>query len=358
MLEKKNVLEKINQAKQVLEQFDQKKLNSKQFELNQKMNNQEIWSDQNLAVKISQELKVVETELNTVNNLQNLIENLEIALELDEENEVNRIMLKLDQELKIIADKKYFNGKFDKNGTYLNLHAGAGGIDAQDWTAMLLSMYQAFCKNQGWESSLISLQLGEEAGVKSATLEIRGNLSYGFLKEESGVHRLVRISPFNSGGTRETSFALVEAVPKDVESEFGEVQVDEKDLKWDYFMSSGKGGQGVNTTYSAVRLTHIPTNTVVTCQNERNQIQNKQTALGILKNRLALIEAQKNQELLKEIKGEFKSVEWGSQIRNYVLHPYKLVKDSRSKFETKDVDSVLERGELLDLIWSVKRSRD
>jgi len=208
-----------------------------------------------------------------------------------------------------------------------------------------------------WEVNLISLSNGEEGGVKSATIEVRGLQSYGYLKEEAGVHRLVRISPFNSGGTRETSFALVEVIPDNVIDEVEAFEIKEEDLKWDTFMAGGKGGQSVNTTYSAVRVTHLPTKIVVVCQNERNQIQNRQIALKHLKNKLAVLEVQKHQELKKELRGEFHSPEWGSQIRNYVLHPYKLVKDTRSGFETTNVDKILEQGELLEIIWSVKKAK-
>jgi peptide chain release factor 2 len=192
-----------------------------------------------------------------------------------------------------------------------------------------------------WKSTIVDMTSGSEGGVKTATIKLEGDDLYGLLKEESGVHRLVRLSPFNSAHTRETSFALVEVMPLDIETV--NIEIHEKDLKWDFFMAGGHGGQSVNTTYSAVRVTHLPTKTVVTCQNERSQIQNKQMA------------DEKNSAARGELKGSEKSASWGNQIRSYVMHPYKMVKDLRSAYETNNVDNVLVRGDIMPIIWSVKR---
>lgn len=317
----------------------------------------DAWENPKKAGQTNQLLITKQDFLKQLLNFKKNIENLEVAVELSDEQEIEILFTKLNETKTLFQNQKYLNGKFDNNGAIMTLHAGAGGIDAQDWAAMLLSMYQAFVKNMGWDTSLIAISNGEEGGIKSATLEVKGFQAYGYLKEEAGVHRLVRISPFNSGGTRETSFALVEVIPDNVSDEIEPLEIKEDDIRWDTFMSGGKGGQSVNTTYSAVRLTHLPTKISVVCQNERNQIQNRQIAMKHLKNKLAILELQKQQELKKDLKGEFSSPEWGSQIRNYVLHPYKLVKDTRSGFETSNVDKILNNGELLEMIWSIKKAK-
>ncbi len=353
MLQESEIQKLLTESKELLDSFDLKDLKNQQGNLESKISEPDIWDDNQLASKLNQELSGLNQLLEELEILEEKIENLNIALELNEEEGIQRIYYELEKLKTQIEKQKFLDGKFDKNDCVLTIHAGAGGVDAQDWAAMLVSMYESFCSNQGWGYKLINLSTGEEAGVKTATLEIKGNFAYGLLKEEAGVHRLVRISPFNSGGTRETSFALVEVIPLGINQDL-EIKIDEKDLKWDYFMASGKGGQSVNTTYSAVRLTHLPSKIVVSCQNERSQLQNKQIALEYLKDKLAALELQKQQEFKQELRGEYQSAEWGNQIRNYVLHPYKLVKDTRSGYEISDTSSVLENGEILDIIWSVK----
>jgi peptide chain release factor 2 len=306
--------------------------------------NPEIWKEITKSNQLNQELTKINKLITSQSELKDKLENLSIAFDLNDVLEFDNIYSKLINSIESIQNSQYLNGKFDNQGAILSLHAGAGGNDAQDWTATLCSMYQAFAKNQG----------GEEAGVKSASMEIQGDNVYGLLKEEAGVHRLVRVSPFNSGGTRETSFAMVEVLPNNLNSEVN-IVIPEKDIRIDTFMSGGKGGQGVNTTYSAVRLVHTPTGISVQCQDQRSQIQNKARALEVLTNRLAAIELRKQKEFEKEIKGGLVSNEWGSQIRSYVLHPYKMVKDHRSNWETADVLKVIEQGDLLPIIWSVKR---
>lgn len=242
-----------------------------------------------------------------------------------------------------------FNQKYDQNNAVLNIYAGAGGVDAQDWAEMILKMYIRFCEKKKWRANLIDESRGGEAGVKSATLEVKGKYAYGYLKSEAGVHRLVRISPFDAEKMRHTSFALVEVLPELEELEEKEIRIEPKDLRIDTYLSSGHGGQGVQTTYSAVRIVHLPTKISVACQNERSQKQNRETALKILKSKLYhYYQAQKEDEK-RRIRGEFKSAEWGNQIRSYVLHPYHLVKDHRTNFETKNTEKVLE-GEIEDFI--------
>lgn len=242
-----------------------------------------------------------------------------------------------------------FSGPYDSHNVILTVHAGAGGTDAQDWAQMLLRMYTRWCERVGVAPVLIEQSSGDEAGVKSATLEVDMPYAYGKLKGEHGVHRLVRLSPFNSDNLRQTSFAKVDILPKIERPD--EVHLDEADLKIDVYRSGGHGGQSVNTTDSAVRITHIPTGITVSIQNERSQLQNKETALTILRSRIAQLQLEQHQEHLSDIKGPNQSAEWGNQIRSYVLHPYKQVKDLRTKYETSDPQNVLD-GNLDDLMTS------
>jgi peptide chain release factor 2 len=234
-----------------------------------------------------------------------------------------------------------FSGRYDDHDAILRLSAGVGGTDAQDWTAMLLRMYTRWAEAAGMKPELIEESPGEEAGIKSATLGVGGPYAYGKLKSEHGVHRLVRLSPFNADNLRQTSFALVEVLPQIDTPD--DVVLDDKDLRIDVFRAGGHGGQSVNTTDSAVRVTHLPTNTVVSIQNERSQLQNKETALNILRSKLAQLQLEQHKEKLADLKAT-KSADWGSQIRNYVLHPYTLVKDTRTGFETNNAQAVLDGG--------------
>lgn len=232
------------------------------------------------------------------------------------------------------------NGPYDKNNCIMDIHSGAGGTEACDWAMMLYRMYTRWCEKKGYKIEILDYQEGEEAGIKSVSMLIKGTNAYGYLKTEKGVHRLVRLSPFDSGNRRHTSFASVEVTPE-IDQD-NSIEIDEKDLKIDVYRSSGCGGQGVNTTDSAVRITHLPTKIVVTCQNERSQIQNKEQALKVLKNKLLLKKIEEQEEQLNQIKGVQKNIEFGSQIRSYVMHPYSLVKDHRTNTETSSVDKVLD----------------
>ena len=356
MLTTKELEDFIDFAKQILSTVDLLALNYTKKDIETELENPEIWNDNKKASSLNQELSKTNNEIQFIKSLNSELENLQVAFELSDELEFDKTKTKLDAELESFQNKQFLNRPFDNQGVFLSIFAGAGGLDAQDWASILCSMYQAFAKSQLWDCRLVNLSASEEAGIKSATLEITGDNVYGLLKEEAGVHRLVRISPFNSGGTRETSFAMIEVIPNNLSDKI-EIKIDDKDLRIDTFMSSGKGGQGVNTTYSAVRIVHLPTNISVQCQDERSQIMNKARALTILKNKLAVIELQKQKEFERELKGAVVSNEWGSQIRNYVLHPYKLVKDTRSGWETSDISSIIEYGQLLPIIWSVKKSK-
>jgi peptide chain release factor 2 len=239
-----------------------------------------------------------------------------------------------------LKEQLKYSGQYDDFDAIVSIHAGAGGTDAQDWAQMLLRMYTRWAEAHKYVLKMIDESPGEEAGLKSVTLEVSGNFVYGRLKGEHGVHRLVRLSPFNSDNLRQTSFAKVEVMPKVDRPDA--IQVDDKDLKIDVYRSGGHGGQSVNTTDSAVRITHLPTNIVVAIQNERSQLQNRETAMTILRSRLAQLQLEQHQENLRELKGPNEQAAWGNQIRSYVLHPYKQIKDLRSRHETSDPDAVLD----------------
>ncbi len=266
--------------------------------------------------------------------------------ELAEQDSSAKLQEEIDQ--KISELEKFFgehkliaqmHGKYDKRNAILAIHAGAGGADAQDWAEMLLRMYLRFCEKRNWKTNISSKTDGEEAGIKSVYIEIEGEYAYGYLKSEKGVHRLVRLSPFNANNLRQTSFALVEIYPE-VESE--EVNIEESDLEIGTFRSSGPGGQSVNTTDSAIRIKHKPSGIVVSCQTERSQIQNRKSAMTILRTKLLELQIKKTDQEQKSAKGQHISAEWGNQIRSYVLHPYKLVKDHRTGVETADTEAVLD----------------
>lgn len=247
---------------------------------------------------------------------------------------------KLETHWKIIEPQIYLSGEFDGGNCYLTVSGGAGGTEAQDWAAMLLRMYLRYCERQGWKTSLVEKTDGQEAGIKSATIHVAGTMAYGNLKCEKGTHRLVRLSPFNAKNLRQTSFALVEALPEIEETTA--VKIEDKDLRIDTFRSGGAGGQNVNKVESAIRITHIPTNIVVACQSERSQLQNRQRAMNLLRAKLLERQRAEEQDQKKELRGASESADFGQQIRSYVLHPYQMVKDIRTDTETSDTTGVLD----------------
>ena len=253
------------------------------------------------------------------------------------------------KDLKSLSIYLLFNKPYDKNNCIIEIHPGAGGTESCDWANMLYRMYIRYCEKKNFKIELLDYQPGEEAGIKSVSFKVKGEYAYGYLKNEKGVHRLVRLSPFDSSNRRHTSFASIDVTPeisRDIK-----IDINEKDLKIDVYRSTGAGGQGVNTTDSAVRITHLPTKIVVTCQNERSQIQNKETALQVLKSKLYVLEEQKKEQELAKEKGIQSNIDFGSQIRSYILHPYSLVKDHRTGYETSDTKKVLD-GEIDDFIES------
>lgn len=289
--------------------------------------------------------RALEGKLETDRFLAEALEELEVMEELVREDpasvaELESALSRVEPRLDAIELQTKMTGEHDGANAYLEVHPGAGGTESADWAAMLLRMYLRWCERRGFDADLLDTQDAEEAGIKSATVLVKGEYAFGYLKGETGIHRLVRISPFDSQGRRHTSFASVHIYPE-VDEEVT-IEIDEKELRVDRFCSSGPGGQGVNTTYSAVRLTHLPTNVVVSCQNERSQIKNMATAMKVLKARLYEIERRKKEEELDKLKGPKKDISWGNQIRSYVLQPYRMVKDLRTDHEVGDADRVLD----------------
>lgn len=307
--------------------------------------NGDLWNDQERAREVMKKKSRLEYELERFLKVEKQFYDLKSILEMaEEENELQLIeeteeeIRKLHEYVKTYKFERFFSGEADNNGCYLEVHAGAGGTEAQDWAQMLLRMYSRWAENHGYRIKIIEESLGEEAGVKSATVEIDGVKSYGWLKSESGVHRLVRISPFDSNARRHTSFASVSVYP--VVDESIDIEINDSDLRIDTYRSSGAGGQHINKTESAVRITHLPTGIVVQCQSDRSQHRNKATAFEMLRSRLYELELRKKDEERQSLdKGE---ISWGQQIRSYVMQPYQMVKDLRTGFEKGDVASVLD----------------
>ncbi len=315
------------------------------------MQDGEFWQDKDGANRLMQELKairqVVEPWEGLSRRVKEDLEMLEIADEVMLEGLVEDAISARD-EVEKLERQTLFTGRFDENNAILEIQAGAGGTEACDWANMLMRMYVRWAEKNGFEAHTIHLLAGEEAGIKSVSLLIKGPYAYGHLKAERGVHRLVRISPFDANKRRHTSFASVDVVPE-IEEDI-DVEIKEEDLRIDVFRGTGPGGQSVNTTDSAVRIVHLPTGITITCRNERSQLQNKQTALRMLKARLYELEEQKRQQELDKERGEKKKIEWGSQIRSYVMQPYTMVKDHRTGVETSNVEAVLD-GEINEFIF-------
>jgi peptide chain release factor 2 len=319
MEEQKQRLQKLNKSLKI----DEKR--QRILEIKEKLKIEETWKKWEEGQELSKELSTLEKEIEDYEMLELYLDN----------NEIDNF----EKEVKNLELKTYLSGKHDKGNTILSIHAGQGGTEANDWAEMLLRMYLRYCEKKNWKVSEITSNSGDETGIKSVVLEIEGNYSYGFLKRESGVHRLVRQSPFNADSLRQTSFALIEVIPL-IENDF-ELDIKEEDLVWEFFRSGGKGGQNVNKVSTAVRLKHKPSGIIVECQEERYQGKNREKALKILKSKLYQIEEERSITETKNFKGEYKTPGWGNQIRNYVLHPYKLVKDLRTNVESTNPEGVL-----------------
>ena len=318
-------------------------------ELDKTMEEPSFWEDAELSTRLVKEAKHLKDTVAEFNRLQNQYEEIGLMIEMGyEENdpaivpEIQKMVDEFSDELEALRLRTLLTGEYDGNNAIMRLNAGAGGTESCDWCSILYRMYCRWAESKGFSVEMLDYLAGEEAGIKSVTLQINGENAFGYLKSERGVHRLVRISPFNANGKRQTSFVSCDVMP-DIEEDL-DVEINPDDLRIDTYRSSGAGGQHINKTSSAVRITHIPTGIVVQCQNERSQFQNKDRAMQMLKAKLYMLKQQENAEKISDLRGDVKEIAWGSQIRSYVLQPYTLIKDHRTGFESGNVTSVLDGG--------------
>ncbi|WP_353092996.1 peptide chain release factor 2 [Tissierella praeacuta] len=343
--------EKLSEIKNMITELgvslDIQGLRDKAFDLEQLSYEEDFWKDVDKAQKTMQEIKALKNQIKEYDDLIESIGNLEALIELVLEEEAYDMYKDIEdglKELSINADKfklsTLLSGEFDRNNAILSIHSGAGGLEAQDWAEMLLRLYRRWAEGKGFQVEVLDILADTEGGIKSVTLLIKGYNAYGYLKSEKGVHRLVRISPFDSAGKRHTSFASIDVYPE-LDNDVN-IEINPSDLKIDTYRSGGAGGQHVNTTDSAVRITHIPTGIVVQCQNERSQITNRQTAMNMLKAKLVQLKEEEKKEKIEDLHGSYSQIAWGAQIRSYVFHPYSMVKDHRTNAEVGDVYGVMD----------------
>lgn len=345
----------------ILTYFHQEEIEQEIHKLTERMLEANFWSNQREAKKVIDQKNYLTEKLETFQSINQKVEDIEVGIDLYEDSEdsdllkdTEKLIKQLEKEINQFEISILLSGPYDQNNAILEIHPGAGGTESQDWAEMLLRMYMRYTEKMNFKVEVLDYLAGEEAGVKSVTLLVKGLNAYGYLKSEQGVHRLIRISPFDSSGRRHTSFVSVDVIPEFDEDI--EVEIKDEDLRIDTFRSSGAGGQHVNTTDSAVRVTHLPTGIVVTCQNERSQIANREAAMRMLKAKLYKIELEKQQEELMSIRGEQKDIGWGSQIRTYTFHPYSLVKDHRTGTETGNIQAVMD-GEIDDFIFDFLKQK-
>ena len=310
------------------------------------MQESNFWNDIDKAQEITQKSKRLKDKISKIEGLEKSLEDVEVLKDMIEQDDMDSIkeiiseIKSIEKQVEEFKIEILLSGEYDRNDAILTLHTGVGGSDANDWTYMLLRMYTRWCEKKGYAVKTLEYLPGDEAGVKSVTLSIKGEFAYGYLKAEKGIHRLVRISPFNANGKRQTSFASVEILPELTKNQ--DIEINPSDLKIDTFRAGGAGGQHVNKTESAVRITHLPTGIVVQCQNERSQFSNRDTAMAMLKSKLIELKERAHKDKIEDLTGELKDMGWGSQIRSYVFHPYSLVKDHRTGVETSNVNGVMD----------------
>lgn len=336
--------------------FDITKLENELKDLEAETLKEDFWQDTKQSNKVLAKIKSIKNKVNEYRKIENEIQNLNELTELtnvEPDEEIAKDIIKstktLEQEIEKLGIATLLSGKYDANNAIVTIHPGAGGTESQDWVEMLYRMYTRWADKNGYTVTELDYLEGEEAGIKSVTFEIIGEYAYGYMKGEMGVHRLVRISPFDSGGRRHTSFASVEVLPEITDDI--EIDINPDDLRIDTYRASGAGGQHINKTSSAVRITHIPTNTVVACQSERSQIQNRETAMRMLKSKLLDLKEKEHKEKIEDLKGEQREIAWGSQIRSYVFCPYTMVKDHRTNYEVGNIDAVMD-GKIDDFMES------
>lgn len=319
-----------------------------------KIQEADFWDNHELAQKILKEKKSLEDKLDELKSLEDGLSDINVMIEMAEESEsrefckeIEESFDELNKKIETVRIKTLLNGPYDANNAIISVHAGSGGLDAQDWAEMVMRMYIRWGEKMGYRVKMLDNQYADEGGIKSATLSVEGENAYGYLKNERGVHRIVRISPYDSSGRRHTSFASLDVAPE-IDEDI-EVEINPDDIRVDTFRSSGAGGQHVNKTDSAIRITHIPTNIVVTCQNERSQHQNKENAMRVLKAKLVELAEKEHKDAIDQLKGDYSQISWGSQIRSYVFHPYTMVKDHRTGAEVGNVQRVMD-GDLEEFI--------
>lgn len=326
-------------------------------QLQQETEAPDFWNSPEAAQKVMKSISDLSATIEEWQHISSEISGLKSLVEIDDgslSSEIENQVKNLEQTLEQKEIELLFSGKYDQGNAILAIHSGAGGTEAQDWAEMLERMYLRWAERHGFKTEILDRSSGEEAGIKSVTISVQGKMAYGYLKSEKGVHRLVRLSPFDAAHRRHTSFALVEVLPELEDNE--EVIIRPEDIIIEVYKSSGAGGQNVQKNMTAVRIIHIPTGLVVTCQNERSQTQNRENAMKVLRSRLFELQMQAHEDMVSELKGEFKKVEWGSQIRSYVLHPYQMVKDHRTEYETSNTQAVLD-GDIDDFIEAYLRMK-
>ncbi|MBZ5744984.1 MAG: peptide chain release factor 2 [Clostridium sp.] len=349
-IELEKELSKLSNLKKSIDEmglhFDRAGLEKELHELECKMQEPGFWDDSKKAEEVTKKSKLIKDKIENYDKLKSQLDDIEVLKDIMEEddiesaNEIIQTIKSIEHEIEDYNMKILLSGEYDKNNAIVTLHVGVGGTDANDWTEMLLRMYTRWCENKGYSVETIDLIAGDEAGIKSVTLKVTGEYVYGYLKAEKGIHRLVRISPYNANGKRQTSFASMEVLPELTKEQ--DITIRPDDLKVDTYRSSGSGGQHINKTDSAVRITHIPTGIVVQCQNERSQFSNRETAMEMLKSKLVELKERAHKEKIEDLTGELKDMGWGSQIRSYVFHPYSMVKDHRTNVETSNVNGVMD----------------